>query len=79
MIRQIVIEAEPPGDTQSMFRLSIDANLIAKGVTVSQAYYLVGEVLGRIGLPEHAEEVTFNANGGARESIRVAEAKTLAA
>jgi hypothetical protein len=53
MIRQIVIEAEPPGDAQSMFRLSIDANLIAKGVTVSQAYYLVGEVLGRIGLPEH--------------------------
>jgi hypothetical protein len=62
-----------------MFRLSIDANLIAKGVTVSQAYYLVGEVLGRIGLPEHAEEVTFNANGGACESVRVAEAKTLAA
>ena len=31
MIRQIVIEAEPPGDAQSMFRLSIDANVIAKG------------------------------------------------
>ena len=81
MIRQIVIEAEPPGDAQLMFRLSIDANVIAKGVTVSQAYYLVGEVLGRIGFPEHAEEVTFDANGGARESVRVpeAEAKTLAA
>jgi hypothetical protein len=52
-----------------------------KGVTVSQAYYLVGEVLGRIGFLEHAEEVTFDANGGARESVRVpeAEAKTLAA
>jgi hypothetical protein len=81
MIRQIVIEAEPPGDAQSMFRLSIDTNLIAKGLTVSQAYYLVGEVLGRIGLPEHAEEVTFDANGGAGESVRVAgaEANTLAA
>jgi hypothetical protein len=77
MIRQIVIEAEPPADAQSMFRLSIDANLIAKGVTLSQAYYLIDEVLGRIRLPEHAEEVTFNANGGARESVRVAEAKNL--
>jgi hypothetical protein len=77
MIRQIVIEAELPDEAQSMFRLSINANLIAKGVTVSQAYYLIGEVLGRIGRPEHAEEVTFDANGGARESVGVAEAKNL--
>jgi hypothetical protein len=79
MIRQIVIEAEPPGDAQSMFRLSIDTNLIAKGLTVSQAYYLVGEVLERMELPEHAEEVTPPFALNARESIRVAEAKTLAA
>ena len=77
MIRQIVIEAEPPGDAQSMFRLSIDANVIAKGVTVSQAYYLVGEVLERIGFPEHAEDVTFDGNGGASESVRVAEAEAV--
>ena len=77
MIRQIA--AEPPDNAQSMFSQTINANLIAKGVAVSQAYYLFGEVLGKIGLPEHAEEVTFNANGGARESVRVAEAKTLAA
>jgi hypothetical protein len=37
MVQQIVIEAEPPGGAQSMFRLSIDANLIAKGVTMAQA------------------------------------------
>ena len=81
MIRQIVIEAEPPADAQSMFRLSIDANVIARGVTVSQAYYLIGEVLGRIGLPEHREDVTFEANGGACERAPVpdTEAKTLAA
>ena len=54
MVQQIVIEAEPPGGAQSTFRLSIDATLIAKGVTVRQAYYLVGEVIGRLGLPEHA-------------------------
>ena len=69
MIRQIVNEAEPPDDAQSMFRLSINANLIAKGVTAAQAYYLVGEVLRRIGLPEHAETVMFDADGG-RERAR---------
>ena len=46
-----------------MFRLSIDANLIAKGVTMAQAYYLVGEVLGRLGLPEYAELVAFDTDG----------------
>ena len=63
MVQQITIEAEPPGDTQPTFRLSIDANLIAKGVTMAQAYYLVGEVLGRLGLPEHAESVAFDTDG----------------
>ena len=63
MVQQIVIEAEPPGGAQSMFRLLIDANLIAKGVTMAQAYYLVGEVLGRLGLPEHAESVAFDTDG----------------
>jgi Na+/citrate or Na+/malate symporter len=63
MVQQIVTEAEPPGATQSTFRLSIDANLIAKGVTVAQAYYLVGEVLGQFLLPEHAEPVTFDTDG----------------
>jgi hypothetical protein len=58
MIRQIVIEAEPSDDAQSMFRLSINANLIAKGVTAAQAYYLVGEVLGGIALLEHPETVS---------------------
>ena len=53
MVQQIMIEAEP-GGAQSTFSLSIDANLIARGVTVRQAYYLVGEVLGQFLLPEHA-------------------------
>ena len=70
MIRQIVIEAEPPDDAQSMFRLTINANLIAKGVTAEQAYYLVGEILRRIGPPERAEMVMFDANGGERSRIQ---------
>jgi hypothetical protein len=64
MIRQIVIETEPPDDSQSMFRLSIDANLIAKGVTAAQAHFLVGEILGRIALPKHAETATFDPDAG---------------
>ena len=67
MIRQIVIEAELPDDAQSMFRLSINANLIANGVT-AQAHYLVGEVLGRIGSPERAETVMSDADGNARRA-----------
>ena len=81
MIRQIVIAAELPDDAQSMFRLSINANLIAKGVTAAQAYYLVGEVLTRIGPPKRAETVMFGADGDASESVRGsgAEAETLGA
>jgi hypothetical protein len=69
MIRQIVIEAEPADDSQPVFRLSINANLIAKGVTVAQAHYLVGEVLGRSAIPEHAEMLTFNADRSERENM----------
>ena len=70
MIRQIVIEAEPADDSQGVFCLSINADVIARGVTAAQAYYLVGEVLRRIGFPEHAETVTVDADGGGRESVR---------
>jgi hypothetical protein len=81
MIRQIVIEAELPDDAQSMFRLSINANLIAKGVTAAQAHYLVGEVLARIRSPNRAETVMSDADGDASESMRVSgtEAETLGA
>jgi hypothetical protein len=78
MIQKIMIEMEPADDFQPLFSLSVNANLIAKGVTVSQAYYLVGEVLGRIGLPERAETATFDADsdaadGGAGESVSLPE------
>ena len=75
MIRQIVIEAEPTDDAQSVFRLTINANLIAKGVTAEQAYYLVGEILRRIGPPERAETEMFDAEGDASESVRVPRAE----
>ena len=56
-----------------MYSLTINANLIARGVTAEQAYYLVGEILRRIGSPERAETVMFDANGG--ESVRVPRAE----
>jgi hypothetical protein len=52
MQRQIVIEAETPGDSRTMFRLRIDANLIAEDLTTAQTHLLVGEILGRIALPK---------------------------
>jgi hypothetical protein len=61
MLRQIMIQAEPCEDAESMFRLSIDATLIAKGVTVGQACYLVSEILGRMGAQD-AETMSFDAD-----------------
>jgi hypothetical protein len=54
-MRQIVIEAETPGDSRTMFRLRIDKRLIAEGLTAVQAHILVGEILERIALPKPAE------------------------
>jgi hypothetical protein len=52
MIRQITIQAEPHDDDK----------LIAKGVSVGQACYLVGEVLQRMGDPDGADLEAFDAN-----------------
>ncbi len=55
MLRQIVIEAETAGDSRTMFRLRIDANVIAEGLTAAQAHLLVGEILDRFTLPKQDE------------------------
>ncbi len=55
MVRQIVIELETPGDSRTMFRLRIDENFIADGLTAAQAHILVGEILERIALPKPIE------------------------
>jgi hypothetical protein len=54
-MRQIVIEAETPHDSRTMFRLRIDKNLIAEGLTAVQAHILVGEILDRVALPKPTE------------------------
>jgi hypothetical protein len=55
MVRQILIESEPPDDSQTVFRLHVDANLIAEGVTAVEAQILVCEVLERIAVLNPAE------------------------
>ena len=57
MVRQIVIEAETPGDSRTMFRLRIDASAIAEGLTTVQAHVLVGEILERIAVPQSPSEL----------------------
>ena len=44
MVRQIVIEAETPGDSRTMFRLRIDASAIAEGLTAVCAALRAGDV-----------------------------------
>jgi hypothetical protein len=56
MVRQIVIEAETPGDSRTMFRLRIDASLIADDLTSVQAHILVGEIFERIAMPKPSEQ-----------------------
>jgi hypothetical protein len=56
MVRQIVIEAETPGDSRTMFRLRIDASAIAEGLTAVQAHVLLGEILERIAVPPSPSE-----------------------
>jgi hypothetical protein len=55
MLRQIMVEAETAGDSRTMFRLRIDANVIAEGLTAAQAHLLVGEILDRFTLPKHED------------------------
>ncbi len=63
LVRQIVIEAETPGDSRTMFRLRIDANPIAESLTAVQAHILVAEILERIVLPKPVETRTLGDDG----------------
>ena len=62
MLRQIVVEAETVGDSRTMFRLRIDANVIAEGLTAAQAHLLVGEILDRFTLPKHEDRTSATAS-----------------
>jgi hypothetical protein len=57
-MRLIVIEAETPGDSRTMFRLRIDKHIIGEGLTAAQTHLLVGEILDRIAIPKPAKKFT---------------------
>jgi hypothetical protein len=77
MLGQIVFEAEAPDDSATMFRLRVDGNVIAKGLTEGQAHLLVAEILERIPRPpakqrpalaQHASEGAPHRGDGAGRS-----------
>jgi hypothetical protein len=57
MVNQIVVEAETPDDSRTTYRLRVDANLIAEGLTAVQAQFLFGEIVDRIDPPRPAESL----------------------
>jgi hypothetical protein len=57
-MRLIVIEAETPGDSRTMFRVRIDKDVIGEGLTAAQTHLLVGEILEGIAIPKPAEKRT---------------------
>jgi hypothetical protein len=54
-MRQIVIEAETPDDSRTMFRLRVDETVAAEGLTSAQAQIAVGEILEEITTMEQPE------------------------
>jgi hypothetical protein len=54
-MRQIVIEAETPDDSRTMFRLCVDQAVAAEGLTSAQAQLAVGEILEDITTMEQSE------------------------
>jgi hypothetical protein len=55
-VKRIIIEAETPGDSRTMFRLILDDKVVGENLTAAQAHLLIGEVLDRITLPRVVEK-----------------------
>jgi hypothetical protein len=51
-MRQIVIEAETPDDSRTLFSLRVDETTIGEGLTSAQAQIAVGEILEEVTLVE---------------------------
>jgi hypothetical protein len=47
----IVIEAEAPGDSRTLFRVLIGDKVMGEHLTAAQAHILVGDILQQIALP----------------------------
>jgi hypothetical protein len=51
---KVLIEAQSPGDSRSLFRLLIDGRVVGKDLTAAQLHLLIGEILRLIALPSNA-------------------------
>ena len=51
MIERIVIEAETPSDSRTMFRVRMDDLILGEALTAAQVHLIVGEILDRITIP----------------------------
>jgi hypothetical protein len=56
MIERIMIEAETPGDSRTMFGVRMDDLVIGQNLTAAQAHLIVGEVLDRLTIPRSARK-----------------------
>jgi hypothetical protein len=50
---KVIIEAQSPGDSRSLFRLLIDGRTVEKDLTAAQLHLLIGEILSLIALPSN--------------------------
>jgi hypothetical protein len=48
---KVIIEAQSPGDSRSLFRLLIEGRIVGNDLTAAQLHLLIGEILRLITLP----------------------------
>ena len=58
----IVVQAETPGVSTSLFRVAIGRKVIAEGLTAAQAHLLVGNILEQLVRPRRASPGTLLAS-----------------
>jgi hypothetical protein len=52
---RIVVEAETPGDSRTLFRVKMGEKLVGYELTAAETHLLVGEMLERIALPRKVD------------------------
>jgi hypothetical protein len=48
---QLVLEAEEPGNSRSLFRVTLNGKVIASALTAAQAHLIVGDALEAFVMP----------------------------
>lgn len=55
---KIVVEAETPGDSTTMFRVLLNGKVVGQHLTAVQAHNIVGDILERVVFPDAAAPVS---------------------